>query len=72
MPQSQTYTLDISREPPQPVNDDNVGAGCCPRCKTPASTAPSVSEYRGKGVIHHHWVCHICGHEWITVLHVAE
>lgn len=56
--------------PPVPRNDNAAGAGRCPACNRPASIAPASSEYRGKGLIHHHWLCRSCGHAWITVLHV--
>jgi hypothetical protein len=55
---------------PLPRNDNVAGAGRCPACKRPAMLAPASSEYRGKGLIHHHWHCQPCGHEWVTVLHV--
>jgi transposase-like protein len=67
MPQSQAQPIDLPRESPIAVNDNMLGAGRCPICNAPASSA---SEYRGKGVIHHHWLCRSCGHKWITVLHV--
>jgi len=67
----QTYSIDVARDTPLvPVNDNDAGAGRCPGCNRPASTAPTASEYRGKGIIHHHWLCRVCGHEWTTVLHV--
>jgi len=70
MPQSQAYPFDIPRKTPVPMNDNNIGGGRCPVCNGPASIAASGSKYRGKGVVHHHWLCRTCGHEWITVLHV--
>jgi transposase-like protein len=71
MVQSQTLPIEIRCETLVPVNDNNVGAGRCPVCNAPGSIAPRASEYRGKGVIHHRWLCRTCGHEWITVLHVS-
>jgi len=53
-----------------PLNDNRAGGGHCPACNTPACVAPAAAEYRGAGLIHHHWLCHRCGHAWITVLHV--
>jgi hypothetical protein len=53
-----------------PRNDNAAGAGRCPACNRPGAIAPTSSEYRGKGLIHHHWLCRPCGHAWITVLHV--
>ena len=35
-----------------------------------ASIGPLAAEYCGKGLIHRHWLCRACDHEWITVLHV--
>jgi hypothetical protein len=32
---------------------------------------PAASEYRGKGLVHHHWRCRACGHAWMTVAHVS-
>jgi hypothetical protein len=77
---NQAYPLDITREidrrwqrrskvvpSPRPNNDNHAGGGRCPACNVPASIAPTASEYRGQGFIHHHWMCHSCGHEWITV-----
>jgi hypothetical protein len=57
--------------PSVPVNDDAEGGGRCPACRGPASIAPTASTYRGQGIIHHHWLCRACGHNWITVLHVS-
>jgi hypothetical protein len=54
----------------RPHNDNNAGNGRCPSCHGLTSFAPASSEYRGAGIIHHHWLCRACGHEWITVLHV--
>lgn len=55
---------------PVPRNDNAAGAGRCPACNRPGAIAPTSSEYRGKGLIHHHWLCRSCGHAWITMLHV--
>jgi hypothetical protein len=53
-----------------PAGNDNSGSGTyCPRCNK-TSNAPVASEYRGKGLVSHHWNCGTCGHDWITVLHV--
>jgi len=57
--------------PPKPRNDNNVGAGRCPVCNGRSSITGTTSEHHGKGVVHHHWRCHSCGHEWVTVLHVS-
>lgn len=68
---SQTSAIRVAPEtPPTAVNDNDTGAGRCPVCNGPASIAPTASDYRGKGIIHHHWLCRACGHKWITVLHV--
>jgi transposase-like protein len=56
---------------PVAVNDNVEGTGRCPACNGQASIAPIASKYRGQGVVHHHWLCQACGHEWITVLHVS-
>jgi C4-type Zn-finger protein len=53
-----------------PQNDNNAGAGRCPVCKGLGPFAPEEAEYRGKGVIHHHWQCASCGHDWVTIMHV--
>jgi hypothetical protein len=55
---------------PQSVGDDSPGQGRCRVCSGMASIAPASSEYRGKGIIHHHWQCSACGEEWVTVVHV--
>ena len=49
---------------PQPRDD---GDRCCPACRGLSLTTSMSSEYRGQAVIHHHWQCRSCGHEWITV-----
>lgn len=54
---------------PQPVNDNTQG-GRCPVCYGPASVAPVSSEYRGGGIVRHHWLCGLCNHQWFTVLQV--
>jgi transposase-like protein len=51
-------------------NDNHAGDGLCPVCKGYASIAPMASEYCGNGLVHRHWLCRVCGHEWVTVLHV--
>jgi len=56
--------------PPVPRNDNLGGDRRCPACHRPASIAPASSEYRGRGLVHHRWLCGACGHEWITVQHV--
>jgi transposase-like protein len=57
--------------PPIAVNDNAHGAGHCPACRKVNAVAPAAFSYRGGGIIHHHWHCHACGHEWTTVLHVS-
>jgi len=52
------------------ARNDNHAGGHCPACNARASIAPRASDYRGKGIIHHHWSCRSCGHEWIAVVHV--
>ncbi len=44
----------------------------CPVCKAAGSFARVNSEYRGRGIMHHHRQCAVCGHEWITVVHVLS
>jgi hypothetical protein len=56
--------------PRAPHNDNHAGDGLCPACGGYASTGPLAAEYCGKGLIHRHWTCRACGHEWVTVLHV--
>jgi hypothetical protein len=53
---------------PDAGNNDHTDSGQCPACITSASIAPSASEYRGEGLIHHHWLA--CGHRWITAVHL--
>jgi hypothetical protein len=55
-----------------PVLKDDAGGGRCPKCNRSASIAPTSSEYRGQGIIHHRWSCRGCGHEWATVVHVPN
>jgi hypothetical protein len=82
---TQAYPIDIAREidrrwqrrssdfsSPQPNNDNHAGDGRCPLCNVPASIAAIASEHRGNGLIHHRWLCHVCGHEWVTALQVSE
>jgi hypothetical protein len=57
---------------PEKINDNNFAEGRCLACQGAASIAPRKSEYRGGGMIHHHWSCRACGHEWVSVLHVPE
>jgi hypothetical protein len=52
-------------------NDNNPGDERCPACHRPMANAPSASEYRGKGIVHHHWRCGSCGHAWMTVAHIS-
>jgi transposase-like protein len=78
---SRTYPLDIARgiddrwqrrtravlrQHPAARNDNHAGGEYCPACNRPGPIAPTVSEYRGVGLIHHHWLCKSCGHEWVT------
>jgi len=53
-----------------PHNDNHAGDGLCPACGGYASIGPLAAEYCGKGLMHRHWTCRACGHEWVTVLHV--
>jgi transposase-like protein len=53
-----------------PQNDNHEGGGRCPFCQLIASIAPIRSDYRGKGLIHHHWHCNSCGHDWTTASRV--
>jgi len=55
---------------PRPANENTPGGGRCPVCNGPASVAPAAAEYRGSGIIHHHWLCGLCSHEWFTVQRV--
>lgn len=52
--------------------NDYRGGGRCPACNQPRPSAPIVSEYRGVPLIHHHWLCGTCGHEWMTAGLSAE
>ena len=52
-------------------NDNNPGDERCPACHRPMVSIPAASEYRGKGIVHHHWRCCTCGHAWMTVVHVS-
>jgi hypothetical protein len=56
--------------PLQLVGNNSPGQGRCRVCNELASIAPTSFEYRGKGIIHHHWQCSACGQEWVTVVHV--
>src|SRR5215831_9039355 len=77
---AQTCPIDIARDIERrwqrrssaalPVLKNGAGAGPRPKCNQPTSIAPTSSEYRGKGIIHHRWLCRACGDEWITVAHV--
>jgi hypothetical protein len=81
---SQAYPLDIARainrkakrrskreQTALAQNDNHTGGGRCPGCNRPTPTAPIASEYLGKGVIHHHWRCAACGHDWMTETRVS-
>lgn len=52
-------------------NDNRSGGSRCPLCNTPTRNAPRMTDYRGAGVLHHHWHCDACGHHWITETHVS-
>jgi hypothetical protein len=54
------------------LKHDDAGKGHCPDCNEQACIAPMSSEYRGKGIIHHHWLCNACGHQWVTVVQVPK
>jgi hypothetical protein len=82
---SPAHSLDITRKIDRlwhsrfKPRDDRVqrtahdaGGERCPACTAQTTIAPIISEYRGNGVIHHHWLCRACGHRWVTVIHVAE
>jgi hypothetical protein len=51
---------------PVPRNDNAAGGGRCPACDKPGPIAPIGSQYRGAGLVHHHWLCKACRHEWVT------
>jgi hypothetical protein len=55
---------------PRANNDQTAGGRQCPACDISASIAPAASEYRGEGLIHHHWLCKACGHRWTTAVHL--
>jgi hypothetical protein len=61
----------VTRPRPTPCNDNAAGGAQCPACDKLGPIAPIVSEYRGNGLIHHHWLCKACGHEWLTAQTVA-
>jgi hypothetical protein len=52
-------------------NDNSPGDERCPACHRPMSNVLAASEYRGKGIVHHHWQCCSCGHAWMTVARVS-
>ncbi|HWM48992.1 MAG TPA: hypothetical protein VNR11_18985 [Xanthobacteraceae bacterium] len=57
---------------PPAMNDNQSGNIQCPVCHASVDVALSGSEYRGRGLIHNHWHCGDCGHDWVTVLHVSS
>src|SRR5947199_6522629 len=79
---AQTCSIDIARgierrwqrrsnvAAPVLKSEGGVRVGRCLECNQPASIAPTSSEYRGKGIIHHHWLCRECGHDRITVVYM--
>lgn len=71
MPQAQSSLRfrPRSREP-QAANDNLSGGLKCPICRRGDTAGFAGSEYCGRGVVHHHWHCDACGHDWVTVLHV--
>ena len=58
--------LSISPPPPTLRNDNAASGSRCPACDKLGPIAPIVSEYHGSGLIHHHWRCKACSHEWIA------
>jgi hypothetical protein len=56
----------------QALNDNHVAGGLCPACGAWAPIAPTASDYLGKGLIHHHWLCEPCGHAWTTAVSVPS
>lgn len=48
-----------------------TGGPRCAACGV-AATAPIRSDYRGQGIIEHHWQCHACSHEWSSSVRVLE
>ena len=54
----------------QPANDNVIGDLPCPRCTRADLVRFDGGEYSGRGLMHHHWHCDACAHDWITVLHV--
>jgi hypothetical protein len=56
----------------QALNDNHVAGGLCPACGAWAPIAPTASDYLGKGLIQHHWLCEPCGHAWTTAVHVPS
>ena len=57
---------------PAPVNDNHAGGGLCPACGAWAPVAPIGSQYLGRGLIHHDWLCTPCGHAWTTAVRVPS
>jgi hypothetical protein len=51
--------------------NDNSVVGGCPSCNKVSPADPTASEYRA-GEVYHHWHCHDCGHDWVTVVHLRQ
>jgi len=52
-------------------NDNSVVSGC-PSCNKVSPADPAASEYRAAGVVHHHWHCDDCDHDWVTVVRLRQ
>ena len=54
------------------LNDNHAAGGRCPACGAWAPIAPVASDYLVGGLVHHHWQCEPCGHEWITAVRILS
>jgi hypothetical protein len=76
MQYAQAGSVDRARRRDRPSaavahNDNYAGGGRCPLCHARSWLKSGASEYHGAGVMHHHWHCEGCGHQWVTVVHVS-
>ena len=61
------FAATVPAKPDQPLNDNYGVAGHCPSC---GAAAPVGCLYLGSGLVHYHWACKPCGHEWRTAVGV--
>jgi hypothetical protein len=62
---------DAPMRAPAHANDNWRGGQPCPGCGSAASVRFDGGEYAGRGLVHQHWHCDACAHDWITVQHVS-